>query len=88
MAHVDLFFRLVFVALAFCVVALATGRLAQRVADDATEAEQSKMDAERPSVSQMHGTVVSMRADVAGIYVTLMFTNGLIAALLAAVIIS
>ena len=47
MAHVDLFFRLVFVALAFCLVALVTGRLAQRVADDVTQAEQSKMDAER-----------------------------------------
>ena len=87
MAHVDLFFRLVFVALAFCVAALVTGKLAQRVVDDVAQAEQSKVqDAERPSVSQMHGTVVSMRADLAGIYVTLMFTNGLIAALLAAVI--
>jgi hypothetical protein len=36
----------------------------------------------------MHGTVVSMRADVSAIYVMLIFTNGLIAALLAAVIFS
>jgi hypothetical protein len=87
MAHVDMFFRLVFVALAFCMAALATSSLAQRVADDVGQAERSKIqDAERPSVGQMHSTVVSMRADVAGIYVMLMFTNGLIAALLAAVI--
>lgn len=87
MAHVDMFFRLVFAALAFCMAALATGRLAQRVADEAAQTEQSKIhDAERLSVGQMHSTVVSMRADVAGIYLMLMFTNGLIAALLAAVI--
>ena len=56
MAHVDLFFRLVFVALAFCVVALVTGKLAQRVIDEVAQAEQSKVqDAERPSVGQMHG---------------------------------
>ena len=89
MPHVDMFFRLVFVALAFCIAALATGRLAQRVADDVTQTELSKVqDAERLSVRQMHGTVVSMRADVSGIHVMLMFTNGLIAALLAAVIFS
>jgi hypothetical protein len=87
MPHVDMFFRLVFVALAFCMAALATGRLAQRVADEAAQTEQSKIqDAERPTVGQMHGTVLSMRADVAGIYLMLMFTNGLLAALLAAVI--
>ena len=34
MAHVDMFFRLVFAALAFCVVAIATGKLALRAADE------------------------------------------------------
>ena len=89
MANMDLFLRLVFVALAFCLVALITGKLAQRVTDEVAQAEHSKIqDTERLSVGQMHSTVVSMRADVSGIYVMLMFTNGLIAALLAAVIFS
>jgi len=87
MGHVDMFFRLVFVALAFCVAALATGRLALRAADEVPRLELSGTnDTEPLSVRQMHRIVLSMRADVAGIHVMLMFTNGLIAALLAAVI--
>ena len=85
MAHMDMFFRLVFAALAFCVVALATGKLALRAADEVRQSQVE--DGDRPLFEgRTYWTMVRLRADVAGINVMLILTNGLIAALLAAAI--
>jgi hypothetical protein len=82
---IDMFFRLVFAALAFCLAGLATSKLAGRAVD---EVKQSQIeDVDRPLFEgRMYWTLVRLRADVAGIYLMLILTNGLIAAVLAALI--
>ena len=80
MAHIDLFLRLVFVALAFCLVAGFSAKVAQRATDEILRLELPE------AIGEMHFDVLNIRANVAGIFVMLIFTNGLIAALLAAVI--
>jgi hypothetical protein len=66
----DMFFRLVFVALAFCLAGAATGRLALRAAD---EVRQSQIDdGDRPLFEgRTYWTMVRLRADVAGIHLML-----------------
>jgi uncharacterized membrane protein len=78
MIHVDIFFRLAFIAIAFCVVAGLSTKAAQRATEEVLRLEQPDV------VGEVHWDVLNLRATVAGIWVMLMFTNGLIAALLAA----
>jgi len=76
--------RLTAVIVTFCLVGLATSKLATRAANEARRSQVE--DGDRPLEGRAYWTLVRLRADVAGINLMLILTNGLIAALLAALI--
>ena len=59
-------------------------RLAGRATDEVPQLEQFQMRDTDSPLDEMNSTVLQLRADLAGIYMMLILTNGLIAALLAA----
>lgn len=61
-------------------------RLAGRATDEVPQLEQFQMRDTDSPLDEMNSTVLQLRADLAGIYMMLILTNGLIAALLAALI--
>jgi len=77
--------RLTAVLVTFCLVGLATSKLATRAANEARRSQVE--DGDRPLLEgRTYWTLVRLRADVAGINLMLILTNGLLAALLAALI--